>query len=99
MHVGDARGECMWRCAESDCMNAQVRNFRAKFRAKFRVEFRAKIGHFAPGHSTGRAKSGHSGTQPRTLWYLAQDTTAPDTLRECLAPNRGARGREAQGYT
>ena len=40
----------------------------------------AKIGHFAPGHSTGRAKSGHFGTQTRTLWYLAQDTTAPDTL-------------------
>ena len=45
-----------------------------------------KTGHFAPGHSTGRAKSGHFGTQPRTLWYQAQDTTAPDTLRECLAP-------------
>ena len=24
----------------------------------------AKIGHFAPGHSTGRAKSGHFGTYP-----------------------------------
>jgi hypothetical protein len=34
MHVGDARGECMWRCAQGDCVNAQVRNFRAKFRAK-----------------------------------------------------------------
>eukprot|EP01043_Picozoa_sp_COSAG02_P031524 COSAG02_NODE_2063_length_9965_cov_116.411920_4_plen_80_part_00 len=59
---------------QGDCMNAQVRNFRAKFR------FRAKIGHFAFVHSTGRAKSGHFGTHPRTLWYLAQDTTAPDTL-------------------
>ena len=40
----------------------------------------AKIGHFASGHSTGYAKSGHFGAQPRTLWYPAQDTTAPDTL-------------------
>ena len=71
-------------------MNAQVRNFRAKIHAEFRVkihaEFRAKIGHFASGPSTGYAKSGHFGTQPRTLWYPAQDTTAPDTLSECLAP-------------
>ena len=33
---------CMWRCAESDCMNAQVRNFRAKFRAKFRARRRSR---------------------------------------------------------
>ena len=49
-------------------------------------EIPREIGHFASGHSTGYAKSGHFGTQPRTLWYPAQDTTAPDTLRECLAP-------------
>ena len=64
----------------------------AKLRPQDKLELRnsarnfAKIGHFASGHSTGYAKSGHFGTQPRTLWYPAQDTTAPDTLRECLAP-------------
>ena len=26
------------------------------------AKFRAEIGHFAPGHSTGRAKPGHFGT-------------------------------------
>eukprot|EP01044_Picomonas_judraskeda_P004798 COSAG03_NODE_430_length_7971_cov_9.753303_6_plen_183_part_00 len=39
MHdVGDAQAECMWRCARRDCMNARVRNFRAKFCAKFRAK-------------------------------------------------------------
>ena len=33
------------------------------------LRFRAKFGHFASGHSTGHAKSGHFATQPRTLRF------------------------------
>ena len=65
-------------------MNAQVRNFRAKFRAKFRE------------NRTFRTRTLYRPREIRTLWhilrtlrYLAQDTTAPDTLGECLAPREG----------
>ena len=66
MHdVGDAREECMWRCAESDCMNARVRNFRAKFCAKFRE------------NRTFRIRTLYRLREIRTLWHTAQDTLVP----------------------
>ena len=66
MHdAGDAREECMWRCAESDCMNARVRNFRAKFCAKFRE------------NRTFRIRTLYRLREIRTLWHTAQDTLVP----------------------
>ena len=62
---GNARGECRWRCAESDCMNAQVRNFRAKFCAKFRE------------NRTFRIRTLYRLREIRTLWHTAQDTLVP----------------------
>eukprot|EP01043_Picozoa_sp_COSAG02_P026010 COSAG02_NODE_1483_length_12385_cov_116.196565_7_plen_200_part_00 len=93
-----AYGNGMWRCARRDCMNAQVRNFRAKSRAKFRAKSRAKSRAKFRENRTFRTRTLYRPREIRTLWhilrtlwYLAQDTTAPDTLRECLAPTKQIR--------
>eukprot|EP01043_Picozoa_sp_COSAG02_P021978 COSAG02_NODE_1128_length_14425_cov_18.666271_8_plen_68_part_00 len=64
-------------------MNAQVRNFRAEFRAKL------DISHPDTLQAARNPDTLAVGTQPRALWYLRPSiilNTAPDTLRECLAP-------------